>query len=97
VAEDSGTTTRELPPCWCTVLGALNFQARTHAGRCARHRHHRAAVLKTELEEAVADAADDEPTSRSMLQFRRDQAMRAALLPDQGYGPYGVLNRSTSG
>jgi len=88
-AEDSGTTT-VLAALLVYVLGALNFQGERTLAVALGIGMTALLYFKTELEGAATSLT---PTDiRSMLQFGAISAIALPLLPDRGYGPYGVLN-----
>jgi uncharacterized membrane protein (DUF4010 family) len=88
-AEDSGTTT-VVAALLVYVLGALNFQGERTLAVALGIGMTALLYFKTELEGAATRLT---PTDiRSMLQFGAISAIALPLLPDRGYGPYGVLN-----
>ena len=88
-AEDSGTTT-VLAALLVYVLGALNFQGERTLAVALGIGMTALLYFKTELEGVATRLT---PTDiRSMLQFGAISAIALPLLPDRGYGPYGVLN-----
>lgn len=88
-AEDSGTTT-VVAALLVYVLGALNFQGERTLAVALGIGMTALLYFKTELEGVATRLT---PTDiRSMLQFGAISAIVLPLLPDRGYGPYGVLN-----
>jgi uncharacterized membrane protein (DUF4010 family) len=88
-AEDSGTTT-VVAAVLVYVLGALNFHGERTLAVALGIGITALLYFKTELEGAATRLT---PTDiRSMLQFGAISAIVLPLLPDHGYGPYGVLN-----
>jgi len=89
IAEDSGTTT-VVAAILVYVLGALNFHGERTLAVALGIGTTALLYFKTELEGAATRLT---PTDiRSMLQFGAISAIVLPLLPDRGYGPYGVLN-----
>lgn len=89
VAEDSGTTT-VVAALLVYVLGVLNFQGERTLAVALGIGVTALLYFKTELEGVATRLT---PTDiRSMLQFGAISAIVLPLLPDRGYGPYGVLN-----
>jgi len=89
VAEDSGTTT-VVAALLVYVLGALNFHGERTLAVALGVGVTALLYFKTELEGVATRLT---PTDiRSMLQFGAISAVVLPLLPDRGYGPYGVLN-----
>ena len=88
-AEDSGTTT-VVAALLVYVLGALNFHGERTLAVALGIGMTALLYFKTELEGAATRLT---PTDiRSMLQFGAISAIVLPLLPDRGFGPYGVLN-----
>ena len=88
-AEDSGTTT-VVAAVLVYVLGALNLHGERTLAVALGIGTTALLYFKTELEGVATRLT---PTDiRSMLQFGAISAIVLPLLPDQGYGPYGVLN-----
>lgn len=88
-SEDSGTTT-VVAAALVYVLGALNFHGERTLAVALGIGMTALLYFKTELEGAANRLT---PTDiRSMLQFGAISAIVLPLLPDRGYGPYGVLN-----
>jgi len=88
-AEDSGTTT-VVAALLVYVLGALNFHGEGTLAVALGIGMTALLYFKTELEGVATRLT---PTDiRSILQFGAISAIVLPLLPDRGYGPYGVLN-----
>jgi uncharacterized membrane protein (DUF4010 family) len=88
-AEDSGTTT-VIAALVVYLLGALNFHGERTLAVALGIGVTALLYFKTELEGVATRLT---PTDlRSMLQFGAISAIALPLLPDHGYGPYGVLN-----
>lgn len=88
-AEDSGTTT-VVAAVLVFVLGALNFHGERTLAVALGIGMTALLYFKTELEGVATRLT---PTDiRSMLQFGAISAIVLPLLPDRGFGPYGVLN-----
>jgi uncharacterized membrane protein (DUF4010 family) len=89
IAEDAGTTT-VMAALMVFVLGVLNFHGERTLAVALGIGMTALLYFKTELEGAATRLT---PTDiRSMLQFGAISAIALPLLPDHGYGPYGVLN-----
>jgi len=87
--EDSGTTT-VIAALLVYALGALNFHGERTLAVALGIGMTALLYFKTELEGVATRLT---PTDiRSMLQFGAVSAVVLPLLPDRGYGPYGVLN-----
>jgi len=89
VAEDAGTTT-VAAALLVFVLGAMNFHGERTLAVALGIGTTALLYFKTELEGAANRLT---PTDiRSMLQFGAVSAVVLPLLPNRGFGPYGVLN-----
>jgi uncharacterized membrane protein (DUF4010 family) len=88
-AEDSGTTT-VVAALLVYVLGALNFHGERTLAVALGIGMTALLYFKTELEGAATRLTSTD--IRSMLQFGAISAIVLPLLPDRGFGPYGVLN-----
>lgn len=87
--KDSGTTT-VISALVVYLLGALNFHGERTLAVALGIGMTALLHFKTELEGVATRLT---PTDlRSMLQFGAISAIALPLLPDHGYGPYGVLN-----
>jgi len=89
VAEDAGTTT-VAAALLVFLLGAMNFHGERTLAVALGIGMTALLYFKTELEGAANRLT---PTDiRSMLQFGAVSAVVLPLLPNRGFGPYGVLN-----
>jgi uncharacterized membrane protein (DUF4010 family) len=88
-AEDSGTTT-VVAAVLVYVLGALNLHGERTLAVALGIGMTALLYFKTELEGVATRLTPID--IRSMLQFGAISAIVLPLLPDRGFGPYGVLN-----
>jgi len=88
-AEDSGTTT-VIAAVLVYVLGAVNLHGERTLAVALGIGMTALLYFKTELEGAATRLTPID--IRSILQFGAISAIVLPLLPDRGYGPYGVLN-----